>query len=162
MILPEPMDRTVETFRAERLAAARHRGRRESRSLGGGGVGADVNKTGGIRLRNLTVAYERHPAVHHLSGAFESGSMTAVVGPNGAGKSTLLKTIVGLLRPSEGHIELQGVSPSQIAYLPQAAEIDRSFPISVLETVLLGHWNRVGWFRGISREQRAQAQRPVP
>jgi zinc/manganese transport system ATP-binding protein len=161
MILPEPMDRTVETFRAERLAAARHRGRRESRSLGGGGVGPDVNKTGGIRLRNLTVAYERHPAVHHLSGAFESGSMTAVVGPNGAGKSTLLKTIVGLLRPSEGHIELQGVSPSQIAYLPQAAEIDRSFPISVLETVLLGHWNRVGWFRGISREQRAQAQRAL-
>ena len=155
------MDRTVETFRAKRLAAAGPRGRRERCPLGSGGVGADINKTGGIHLRNLTVAYERHPAVHHLSGAFESGSMTAVVGPNGAGKSTLLKTIVGLLRPSEGHIELQGVRPSQIAYLPQAVEIDRSFPISVLETVLLGHWNRVGWFRGISREQRAQAERAL-
>ena len=116
---------------------------------------------GAIRLRDLTVAYERHPAVHHLSGAFEGGSMTAVVGPNGAGKSTLLKAIVGLLRPCEGRVELPGVGPSRIAYLPQAAEIDRSFPISVLETVLLGHWTRIGWFRGISREQRAQAERAL-
>ncbi|HWZ10645.1 MAG TPA: ATP-binding cassette domain-containing protein, partial [Xanthobacteraceae bacterium] len=51
----------------------------------------------GLRFHNLTLGYERHPAVHHLDGAVESGSMVAVVGPNGAGKSTLFKGIVGTL-----------------------------------------------------------------
>ena len=53
-----------------------------------------------IRLDNLTVSYNRHPAVHHLSGAFQPGSLTAIAGPNGAGKSTLLKAIMGELRPA--------------------------------------------------------------
>jgi len=51
----------------------------------------------GIRLENVTVAYDRHPAVHHVSGQFEPGSLTAIVGPNGAGKSTLLKAMMGEL-----------------------------------------------------------------
>jgi len=104
-----------------------------------------------IRVRDLTVAYDRHPAIHHLSGEFKPGSLTALVGPNGGGKSTLLKTIVGLLRPAEGGIELSGVRPQDIAYLPQQAEIDRSFPITVLDAVEIGHWRRVGIFRGIGR-----------
>ena len=48
-----------------------------------------------VVFRDLTLTYERHPAVHHLSGALARGSLTAIVGPNGAGKSTLLKGIVG-------------------------------------------------------------------
>ena len=63
-----------------------------------------------IRLNNLTVAYDGHPAVHHVSGVFESGSLTAVVGPNGAGKSTLLKAIFGLVKVREGSITLNGES----------------------------------------------------
>ncbi|MBL8707346.1 MAG: ABC transporter ATP-binding protein [Rhodospirillales bacterium] len=97
-----------------------------------------------IRLCDLTVAYDRHPAIHHVSGAFRPGSLTAVVGPNGAGKTTLLKAIVGLLRPAEGRVELQGIARRDIAYLPQQAEIDRSFPISVLDTILTGYWREVG------------------
>ncbi|MDP9128729.1 MAG: ATP-binding cassette domain-containing protein, partial [Pseudomonadota bacterium] len=50
-----------------------------------------------ISLRNLSCGYDRHPAVHHLSGSFAPGSMTAIVGPNGGGKSTLLKAVVGFL-----------------------------------------------------------------
>lgn len=104
-----------------------------------------------IRVQDLTVAYDRHPAIHHLSGEFKPGSLTAVVGPNGGGKSTLLKTIVGLLRPAEGRVELEGVKARDIAYLPQQAEIDRTFPISVLDAVEIGHWRRVGIFRSIGR-----------
>jgi zinc/manganese transport system ATP-binding protein len=96
-----------------------------------------------VALHDVTVTYDRQPAVHHLSGTFKPASLTAVVGPNGAGKSTLLKTIVGLLRPVEGHIECR--PPGHIAYLPQQAEIERSFPISVIDTVSLGHWRRIGW-----------------
>ncbi len=96
-----------------------------------------------IVLHDLTLGYDRHPAVHHLDATFPSGSLTAIVGPNGAGKSTLLKGIVGALRPLEGHITL---AKSRVAYLPQQAEIDRSFPVSVRDLVALGLWADIGAF----------------
>ena len=104
-----------------------------------------------IALRDLTVAYDRHPAVHHLTGSFAPGSLTAIVGPNGAGKSTLLKAIVGALRPAAGTVELNGLSRSELAYLPQQAEIDRTFPITVADTVVMGAWTRIGVGIGVNR-----------
>jgi zinc/manganese transport system ATP-binding protein len=112
-----------------------------------------------VALQDLTVTYDRQPAVHHLSGTFLPASLTAVVGPNGAGKSTLLKTIVGLLRPAEGHIVRRPAGA--IAYLPQQAEIERDFPISVIDTVLLGHWRRIGWRSGISAAMREAAHAAI-
>jgi zinc/manganese transport system ATP-binding protein len=105
-----------------------------------------------IVLDDLTLGYDGHPAVHHLSGVFETGSMTAVVGPNGSGKTTLLKGITGILRPLAGRIDRGSLSTSQIAYLPQQAEIDRSFPITVLDLVALGFWQRLGIFGGMNNE----------
>lgn len=110
-----------------------------------------------IRVEHLTVAYDRHPAVHHLTGEFPAGSLTAVVGPNGAGKSTLLKAIVGLAPLAEGHIDRGGLSRRDIAYLPQQAELDHRFPISVLDTVLMGAWRSVGIFAGITGAARGRA-----
>ncbi|MGH6944673.1 MAG: metal ABC transporter ATP-binding protein [Geminicoccaceae bacterium] len=101
-----------------------------------------------IQLDDLTAGYDRQPALWRVSGSFAAGSLTAVVGPNGAGKTTLLKVIVGLLRPGSGRVAL-AVARREIAYLPQRSEIDRTFPISVQEVVGLGHWRRVGAFRGI-------------
>ncbi|MCC5973824.1 MAG: ABC transporter ATP-binding protein [Rubellimicrobium sp.] len=106
-----------------------------------------------IALKNLTLGYDRHPAVHHLDMSIARGSLTAVVGPNGAGKSTLLKGITGSLRPLSGSVNLQD---HRVAYLPQQAEIDRSFPISVRDLVAMGLWAEIGPFRAVSR---AQAQR---
>ncbi|MGQ0677068.1 MAG: metal ABC transporter ATP-binding protein [Rhodospirillales bacterium] len=106
-------------------------------------------RSAAIKLCDLTVAYDRHPAIHHVSGEFAPGSLTAVCGPNGAGKSTMLKAIVGLLRPAEGRVELTGVKRQDIAYLPQQADIDRGFPISVLDVVLIGYWRRVGPLGGV-------------
>jgi zinc/manganese transport system ATP-binding protein len=105
-----------------------------------------------IALNDLTLGYNGHPAVHHLSGVFAPGSMTAVVGPNGSGKTTLLKGITGLLCPLGGRIERGRLKISQIAYLPQQAEIDRSFPITVLDIVALGLWQRIGMFGGMKKE----------
>lgn len=110
-----------------------------------------------IRLDNLTLTYDRHPAVHHLSGEFGEGSLTAIVGPNGAGKSTLLKAIAGLLSPSSGKVDRKGLLKGDIAYLPQQAEIDRSFPLSVFDMVLMGRWKRLGVFGGAGREDRHAA-----
>jgi len=101
-----------------------------------------------ITLKDVTLGYEGHPAVHHLDGTFESGSLTAVVGPNGSGKSTLLKGIVGMLQPLTGAIER--APNSTIAYLPQSAEIDRTFPATVADLVSLGHWRRRGLFAAIT------------
>ncbi|HEX3413795.1 MAG TPA: ABC transporter ATP-binding protein [Stellaceae bacterium] len=114
-----------------------------------------------VVLRNVTLAYDGHPAVHHLSGEFSRGSLTAIVGPNGAGKSTLIKGVVGLLRPTDGLIEPAGLGGGGIAYLPQHAEIERRFPISVVQTVLLGHWRRIGWARPVIRELREGARRAL-
>jgi zinc/manganese transport system ATP-binding protein len=110
-----------------------------------------------IRLDNLTVSYDRHPAVHHLSGTFQPGSLTAIAGPNGAGKSTLLKAIMGELRPAEGRVEHR-LQRTDFGYLPQAAEINRRFPISVLDTVLLGSWRSAGAFGRIAKQEAACAR----
>lgn len=105
-----------------------------------------------IRLENLTVCYNRHPAIHHLSGSFGGGSLTAIVGPNGAGKSTLLKTLMGLLPVTTGRIEHGLLTRRDIAYLPQQAQMDRNFPISVLDVVMLGHWQRIGILGAVTAE----------
>jgi zinc/manganese transport system ATP-binding protein len=107
-----------------------------------------------LAFQNLTLGYDRHPAVHHLSGEIGEGSLLAVVGPNGAGKSTLLKGIVGVLRPLGGKIARNDVKAKHIAYLPQIAEIDRSFPISVYDLVAMGLWKRAGLLGGIGGEDR--------
>src|SRR5438128_2601738 len=117
--------------------------------------------TAALRFRNLTLGYDRHPAVHHLDGAVESGALVAVVGPNGAGKSTLFKGIVGVLKPFAGRIERAGLNPQDIAYLPQVAEIDRSFPINVYDMVAMGLWRRAGLFGGIDRKARASIERAI-
>ena len=114
-----------------------------------------------IVLHNVTLAYDDHPAVHDLSGEFSRGSLTAIVGPNGAGKSTLIKGMAGLLRPVEGLIQSAGLGGGGIAYLPQHAEIEKRFPISVIQTVLLGHWRRIGWARPMTRELRKGARRAL-
>jgi zinc/manganese transport system ATP-binding protein len=110
----------------------------------------------GIDLNNVTITYDRHPAVHHLTGRIEAGSLTAIAGPNGAGKSTLLKAIMGELKPAEGKIN-RDFKASDIGYLPQAAEINRRFPISVLDTVLLGVWKRSGAFGAVGRQDLLKA-----
>ena len=114
-----------------------------------------------IRLRNLTVAFHGHPAVHHLSGDFAPGSLTAIVGPNGAGKTTLLAAIMGRVPPVEGDVQLDAGTAGRIAWLPQQAEIDRGFPIRVFDLVALGHWSRVGSFGGLDAPQRAAVHRAL-
>ncbi|MGV6393213.1 zinc ABC transporter ATP-binding protein AztA [Pseudomonas caspiana] len=105
-----------------------------------------------ISLKDLTVAYERRPAVHHITGCFETGSLTAIVGPNGAGKSTLIKAIAGTMKPAAGKVDRGNLATRTLGYLPQAAEIDRSFPLSVADTVAMGAWRSMGAFRGLGRD----------
>lgn len=114
-----------------------------------------------LKFCDLTLGYDRHPAVHHLSGEVESGTLLAVVGQNGSGKSTLFRGLVGILKPFAGTISLTGLDVRDIAYLPQIAEIDRSFPISVFDFVSTGLWRSVGFFGGIGKVQRAKIAQAI-
>ena len=83
--------------------------------------------------------------------------MTAIIGPNGAGKSTLLAGLMGHMNPSTGHIDVPSPMRGRLAYLPQQAEVDRSFPVRVLDVVMLGHWVSLGAWRAATRAQVAAA-----
>ena len=111
-----------------------------------------------IVLHDLTLGYGGRPAVHHLDGTVRDGDLLALVGPNGAGKSTLLKGLVGEVAVAGGSIGFGTASRRHIAYLPQRAEIDLGFPISVHDIVATGLWRRVGGWRGIGRADRLRIE----
>ncbi len=105
-----------------------------------------------IVLTDLTLGYDGHPAVHHVSGVIQPGALLAVVGPNGGGKSTLTKALAGSLKPLGGRID--GLAGQRVAYLPQQAALEFGFPISVGEFTAMGLWHETGAFGGFSRAQR--------
>lgn len=117
--------------------------------------------TSALAFHDVTLGYDRHPAVHHLDAEFRSGSLTAIVGPNGAGKSTLLKGVVGVLTPFSGRIAGVALRRERIAYLPQQSEIDRSFPISVQDLVAMGMWREIGAFGALGRACKAKVLKAV-
>ena len=114
-------------------------------------MGAD----GRVLLRDVTVRYGRRVALEAVSGEFASGSLTAVVGANGAGKSTLLAAIAGVLRPARGVVNC--AAGRRLAYLPQLAAIDREYPLTVSELIMLGGWREFGAFRSPGTALRARA-----
>ena len=99
-----------------------------------------------IRVDGLCCRYGARRAVTGLSGVFAPGSLTAVVGPNGGGKTTLLRSLAGLHPGHGGRIEMGGLAPRDIALLPQASALDRSFPVTAGEVVALGGWGAMGAF----------------
>ncbi|HZE53145.1 MAG TPA: ABC transporter ATP-binding protein [Bradyrhizobium sp.] len=107
-----------------------------------------------LQFRDVTLGYDRHPAVHHLNGEVAPGALLAIVGPNGAGKSTLFRGLVGILKPLAGTILTGDLDVRDIAYLPQTVDIDRSFPISVFDFVGTGLWRSVGFFGGMGKNAR--------
>ncbi len=109
-----------------------------------------MNEQNALTFNNLTLGYQSHPAVHHLSGKIKKGSLTAIVGANGSGKSTLLRGIMGINKPMSGSFEID--SDQTLAYLPQRAQVDQSFPASVLELVALGLWSKRGLLGRFTKE----------
>ncbi len=113
-----------------------------------------------LEIRDLTVSYQRIPALHHLSLELPCGECVALLGPNGAGKTTLLKALAGLLPIETGTITFHGHEPGNrahdTAYLPQREHVDWDFPITVRALVEMGRYVRVGpWARFTPRDDEA-------
>ncbi len=109
-----------------------------------------------LEVSDLTVSYNRVPAVHHIEFETSCGQCVALMGPNGAGKTTLLKTLAGLLKPETGSIVFHGRevrrANTDFAYLPQRENIDWDFPLTVRGLVEMGRYLRVGWAQRFRRE----------
>lgn len=102
-----------------------------------------------IELHQVWLGWHDRIAVRDASGAFATGSLTALVGPNGAGKSTLIKALSGRLSVLRGQIRMDPALARSLACLPQAAELDLGFPVSTFDLVALGAWHRLGAWRGM-------------
>ena len=110
--------------------------------------------TDGIRADGLTVTYRNgHTALRDASFAIPTGTITALVGVNGAGKSTLFKALMGFVPLSAGRIEILGqpvramMKAQAVAYVPQAEEVDWSFPVLVEDVVMMGRYGHMGFLR---------------
>ena len=116
-----------------------------------------------LEVKNLTVAYGEQLAISDISVTIPHGVICAIVGPNGAGKTTFIKTILGLIDPLRGSIELLGGNHDRkaIAYVPQRRTVDWDFPVSVLDVVLMGRYQALGWFKRPTEHDRALAMRAL-
>ena len=118
-----------------------------------------------IVVRDLFFSYDGIPVLKEANLMVNRGDFVALLGPNGGGKTTLLKLMLGLLRPAQGTIYVFGESPGEsshrIGYMPQHLHFNQSFPISVLDAVLMGRLKPGrGWSR-YSRRDRVAAQQAL-
>ena len=111
-----------------------------------------------ITCRDLTLGYESHAILEHLSFTVGAGDYLCVVGENGSGKSTLMRTMLGLQKPLSGSIAFgDGMKQNEIGYLPQQTAIQRDFPATVWEIVLSGCQARAGRRFFYGKEDKAMA-----
>ncbi len=121
-----------------------------------------MSVSAGIHAQGVTVTYRNgHTALTNASFEIPKGTITALVGVNGAGKSTLFKAIMGFVPMAKGSIEVLGMPVAQalgqntVAYVPQAEEVDWSFPVLVEDVVMMGRYGHMGFLRRPSKADRA-------
>jgi manganese transport system ATP-binding protein len=104
-----------------------------------------------LKVNSLFVSYHGIEAVHDVNFSIEQGNIVGVIGPNGAGKSTLLKALLNLIPKDKGEVQIHGKAfndlRKSVAYVPQRSNIDWDFPITVLDTVIIGTYPKLGLFK---------------
>jgi len=118
-----------------------------------------------LTVRDLKVAYPNgHLALHDMSFSLTGGTICGLVGVNGSGKSTLFKAIMGFVKPAQGAVQIAGLDlgaalrRNLVAYVPQAEEVDWSFPVSVWDVVLMGRYGYMNFLRMPRAEDRRIAE----
>lgn len=114
-----------------------------------------------VHVEDLTVSYHSKPVLWDIDFDIPPGVMAAIVGPNGAGKSTLIKSILGLVKPTAGHVTIFGRpyknQRRKVGYVPQRSSVDWDFPTTALDVVTMGLYGQLGWLRRPGRRERDKA-----
>jgi zinc transport system ATP-binding protein len=116
-----------------------------------------------IQTEHLYFAYDRLPILEEVNMTVNHLDSICIVGPNGGGKTTLLKIILGLLKPDRGSIKVFGRSPQEgrdrIGYVPQHANYDPQFPVTVFDVILMGRLGKIaaGPYSGADKEAAGMA-----
>jgi len=112
-------------------------------------------------VKQLFVSYQGNQVLENVSFDIETGKLVGIIGPNGAGKSTLMKAMLNLIPNDQGDIRILGESIQNIrkdvAYVPQRSDIDRDFPITVLDVVLMGTYPSLGLIKRPQKKHREWA-----
>ena len=99
-----------------------------------------------IEINNLAFSYDTVPVLEDVNLKVKHGEFATIVGPNGGGKTTLLMLLLGILKPVQGKIAVLGSTPEKarlrVGYMPQHADLDPQFPVTVMDVVLLGRLGR--------------------
>jgi zinc transport system ATP-binding protein len=114
-----------------------------------------------VEIKNVSASYNGSAVLKHVNLSVSDKDFIGIIGPNGGGKTTLLKVILGLVKPSEGHVEyylVDGNRKPDIGYLPQQYSTDRKFPISVREVVLSGLLTSRNIVARYSRDEKLRAE----
>jgi len=116
-----------------------------------------------LQISHLNVNYGKTPVLWDITLSIPRGQLVGIIGPNGAGKSTLLKSVLGLIKPISGKVELFGeplkAVKKRVAYVPQRESVDWDFPITVRELVLMGRYGGLGLFRWLRQSDYEAADR---
>ena len=112
-----------------------------------------------VETHNLTVIYNKKPAIWNIDFTLPAGKIIGVMGPNGSGKSTLLKAIMGIIEPNIGYAkifdkDLDDVR-ERVSYVPQRQSVDWDFPASVWDVVAMGRYARKGMLKRLSAEDKS-------
>jgi len=115
-----------------------------------------------LKVNNMTVAYQKKAVLKNVSFSVPQGKLIGIIGPNGAGKSTLIKSILGLVPPISGEVEIFGGSYESkrklVGYVPQKESVDWDFPTDSLDVVTMGRYGKLGWFKRPSRQDKEIAR----
>jgi len=115
-----------------------------------------------VSIKNLWVYQAEHAVLEDINLELEEADFLGLIGPNGGGKSTLLKVMLGLIKPDRGEIRVFGLAPEaargHVGYMPQKTVFDQSFPVKVLDVVLMGRYTRTGLFRRYGQDDRRAAR----
>ena len=121
-----------------------------------------------VSIKGLWISRAEHAVLENINLELVAGDFLGLIGPNGGGKSTLLKAMLGLIKPDRGSIALFGLPPaaarSRVGYMPQKTIFDQSFPINVLDVVLMGRYSRKGLihrYDGVDRQAALKALEAV-
>jgi zinc transport system ATP-binding protein len=114
-----------------------------------------------IEARNASFSYDESYALQGMNLQVRAGQFVSVVGPNGGGKTTFLKLLLGLIRPTEGTVQVFGMRPekarARIGYMPQFTQADQQFPVTSLDVVMMGRLRPVGMYSKNDRRKASLA-----